>query len=205
MKLRNSFSELHPAKQLIFFISLVAVCLIVANVMVFIFGYLIWGDSIMALAGLEEIDLENSVNISMLKFLQIINQLGLFILPVFLFGFLVSNKSVNYLYLDKRPGLSNLLLAAGILIVGLPFLSWMIEVNESMKLPEYMAGLEKWMQSSQEQNDSMIKRFLASTSLGGLTTNLIMIAVLPALGEEIFFRGILQKVFLKLRNSPMMR
>jgi membrane protease YdiL (CAAX protease family) len=37
--------------------------------------------------------------------------------------------------------------------------------------------------------------FLSTTSAGGLTVNLIMIAVLPALAEELLFRGVLAKLF----------
>ncbi|MDZ7777205.1 MAG: CPBP family intramembrane glutamic endopeptidase [Bacteroidales bacterium] len=33
------------------------------------------------------------------------------------------------------------------------------------------------------------------TSYGALAANLLLIAVIPAIGEELFFRGVLQKVF----------
>ena len=51
------------------------------------------------------------------------------------------------------------------------------------------------MISSEENAASLTKAFLSGNSLMSLTSNLIIIAFLPALGEELFFRGIMQKLF----------
>jgi membrane protease YdiL (CAAX protease family) len=76
----------------------------------------------------------------------------------------------------------------------LPFLHWSALINEMMHLPEWLNSVENWMKSSEQNAKEITDAFLSDTSASGLIINLIMIALLPALGEEFLFRGVLQKL-----------
>ena len=64
-----------------------------------------------------------------------------------------------------------------------------------MSLPESFAGLEAKLRLMEETAGTATFAFLDVSTIGGLLVNLFIIAVLPAIGEEFFFRGILQRLF----------
>ncbi len=64
-----------------------------------------------------------------------------------------------------------------------------------MVLPSWLAGLERQMKATEEQAALITEKFLVINSPFQFVYAMIMIAVLPALGEELLFRGILQRIF----------
>lgn len=132
---------------------------------------------------------------SLLKYLQIINTLGLFVFPPLIFALLVSKKPFSYLAMHRQPGLINSILGIALILVVLPFLHWLAGFNEMLDLPAWLEGLEQWMKQSEEQARQLTEMFLGTSSYSGLMLNLLMIAILPAIGEEFLFRGVLQRLF----------
>jgi membrane protease YdiL (CAAX protease family) len=63
-----------------------------------------------------------------------------------------------------------------------------------MQLPEAFSGIETWMKDSEAKAEVLTKGFTKGTSAGALILNLFVIAFMAALSEEIFFRGLFQKV-----------
>lgn len=134
-------------------------------------------------------------SLAILKFLQIINTLGLFVFPPLIFAFLVSEKPWRYLAMLRSPRLADIFFGVSLIIVVLPFLHWLAGINEMMDFPAWFSGIEEWMKQSEEQARQITELFLNTKSYSGLAVNLFMIAVLPAIGEEFLFRGILQRLF----------
>ena len=81
------------------------------------------------------------------------------------------------------------------MFVSLPAINWIISVNEMMKLPTALHGMEQWMKDTENEAAQLTGAFLKTNTIGGLGVNLIMIAIIPAIGEEMLFRGILQRLF----------
>lgn len=88
------------------------------------------------------------------------------------------------------------------MVVSTPFLSWIIELNEGMSLPDFMAGIEQWMRTSELQAADLTKAFLTFDGIGSLIYVLIIVAIVPAVGEELLFRGVLQKIFIQWTKNP---
>lgn len=61
---------------------------------------------------------------------------------------------------------------------------------ESFQLPSFLEGFERWAESTEAQ----IADQIGDIFKGGLFLTLISIAVLPAICEELFFRGFMQSV-----------
>ncbi|NUM49734.1 MAG: CPBP family intramembrane metalloprotease [Flavobacteriales bacterium] len=144
----------------------------------------------------------NSRIISALKFSQLLNSVGLFIVPPVLFSFLVSSNSSEYLGFCKKNKTSNYFLVFLIMLVSLPFLNWMIEWNESIQLPESLSALEEMMKESEKKATELTKMLLKAHTMGDLLFNLALIAIIPALGEELLFRGVVQKLFSEIFKNP---
>lgn len=66
-------------------------------------------------------------------------------------------------------------------------------LNESLNFPD-LFGIEQWMKESEKSATELTEVMLAMPNIGSLLFVLIMIALLPAIGEELLFRGVLQRV-----------
>ena len=65
-----------------------------------------------------------------------------------------------------------------------------------------MSGVENWMRSSENYAGELTSAFLTVTSIKGLLFNIVLIAVIPAIGEELLFRGVLQRIFTEWFKNP---
>ncbi len=187
--------ELFPAYlKILVFGMIVIVSLFLVLLLGALIGMPFFGDNI-----LDQITLPYNLNnpevLDMMKYFQIVSQIGLFLLPTLLFAYLVNRKVWEYLKLDNKPYLFSFI-AGGLAIVALlPFISWLVQINQMLHLPESMTGVENWMQKTERQATEITEAFLSTSTVGGFIINLIMIAIIPAIGEEFFFRGILLRLF----------
>jgi hypothetical protein len=150
----------------------------------------------------QSIDINSdSVNISLLKFYQSIYSIGMFIIPPFIIAFLLSSKIRQYLFFENRAKFSAILLATFTIIASLPLINLLAQINSYLSLPEFLSGIEEWMKNSEEQAKVVTEKFLVMTSISDLLINLLVIAVIPAIGEELLFRGVLQGMFGKLTKN----
>ncbi len=173
-----------PYLKLMSLIVIIIICLFIFNLLGFGISMLIWGK-----------DGISTANISFAKFMQIVNELGVFIFPVILFAYLANKDVKRYLKIGRKPKMFSLFTAVLLMYVSIPLTVWLTSINEAMHLPSFMAGIENWMQAQQKANDLLSDNFLKDTSKSGLLINIIMIAILPAIGEELLFRGALIKLF----------
>ncbi len=140
-------------------------------------------------------DFSNPKAISVLKLIQTVSTIGTFILPAFLIAYLFDKEPLNYLSLSKKISLSSVLLVVVALIAALPFINYLGDLNSRMSLPSFLSGVEKWMKDSEDQAARLTKNFLEMHSVSDVLFTVFMIGLLPALGEELLFRGIIQKIF----------
>jgi membrane protease YdiL (CAAX protease family) len=58
------------------------------------------------------------------------------------------------------------------------------------------------MKQMEDSAEEATKAFLKMDNIGDLLFNLFLIAIIPALGEEMFFRGIIQKKLKNILRNP---
>ncbi|MEI6681555.1 MAG: CPBP family intramembrane glutamic endopeptidase [Bacteroidota bacterium] len=146
-------------------------------------------------------NLEDAKSINLLQYFQVLQSFGLFIFPVLLSGYFFERSSTRYLHLDKPSRWQVWLLTLCLMFIALPFINWMVDVNEMMKLPSYLKGMEDWMKSSEDQASKLTEVFMKMPTIGAFAFNLLMIAILPAIGEEFLFRGLLQRLLKELTGN----
>jgi uncharacterized protein len=132
-----------------------------------------------------------------LKLLQGISSILIFILPSILFAVFWTEAKIAYLGIVKKPFLSTLFIASTGMLMALPLINWLAQINEKMQLPLSLSNIERWMQNSEAKAEILTRAFTAGSSADVLVVNLIVIALLAAISEEFFFRGILQKVLIE--------
>lgn len=85
----------------------------------------------------------------------------------------------------------------GVLIVyllGFPFINQLIYYNSLLHLPDCMAGAEQWMREMEEASARVTRIVLSGHSAADLITGILVIGVLTGLGEELLFRGTMQRI-----------
>ena len=92
------------------------------------------------------------------------------------------------------------ILAITILLVALPFVDWTGTINHAL-IPETTA-IGKWMKASEEAAAKQIGFMLKRNTVQDLLVNLVLVAVFAGVGEELLFRGVLQRLFIKFFKNP---
>ncbi|MCX6232512.1 MAG: CPBP family intramembrane metalloprotease [Bacteroidetes bacterium] len=183
-----------PSLQLISLVVITILCVFIVYILGVVIAIPVWGgETMLALTNKTVLNLADNINF--FKYLQIVSQIGMFIVPPILFAFFVRGNIAAYLKINHIPNMVTLLSGLLVLIVSIPFINYLISLNSMMHLPSAFSGIETWMKDMENSAEAFTKAFLNVTSTQGLLVNLFMIALLPALGEEFMFRGVLQKLF----------
>lgn len=138
-------------------------------------------------------------NIQAMRIIQVVSTLVLFAVPAFLFALIVNRRPIKYLGFTGSANLRQLYIVLLIIIAALFTQSLMTQINELIPISKELAARFKRME------DEYAKEVLAMAHMenfGDYLYALFIIALLPALFEEMFFRGALQQMFVGLfRNA----
>ncbi len=94
----------------------------------------------MSMAG--GIDVFNGENIALLKYFQVVQSIGVFIVPPFILAWLYYGEIAAYLQLNKTVTAQSVLLVIVLGFSAIPVINLFGELNANMKLPEWLSGLE---------------------------------------------------------------
>jgi membrane protease YdiL (CAAX protease family) len=133
-------------------------------------------------------------NISVIKFFQIIQSITLFIIPALVAAWLFSPNTFDFIAARKKPSEVTLVLVSLSIVAAIPMLNMVTDLNTRLELPQWFDGLEQKMINLEESAAKLTELFLRSDSVADLLINLFMIALLPAIGEEFLFRGVVQRL-----------
>lgn len=140
----------------------------------------------------------SSTLINKFKWAQLTGSLISFILPALFFGYYSSPKALPYIGVQKIISLPLLFACAILLFCIQPFIGWLGEINAHIKF----GSLQKTLEEMEAVYNRALKVFLQMNTFGDLLVNLFIMALLPAIAEELFFRGSLQKTLLRMSGKP---
>ncbi len=131
-----------------------------------------------------------------IRWSALINHLSMFVLPGLLaVWFLFRHHWRRFLRTDRWPDLPNVALGTLLILCSMPLAQLAFWLNRQLPLPA-------WMHDMEDSTATMIENLLAVNSSGELLFNLLVIALVPAIGEELVFRGILQTSFERWFGKP---
>ena len=141
---------------------------------------------------------------SVLMFMQGITSIGMFIAtPIF---FIYTNLKLNLTdFVAKienplRPVFMTMLIMLCFMIAN----SIVIEWNQSIQLPEFLSWFENWAQEKELQLEELTEYLTSFARFDQFLIALFVIAVIPAVGEELLFRGLIQNLFAKAFSNHHM-
>lgn len=194
-----NLSDESPLYQLIVtMIIIVAVGFTILTILVFT-GMLLFGDD---LAVLTKSAAEISGNdAAFMRYMIIAQDISLFFIPSIIIMRMLRTEQGRWFSAFETPHLKEIGLVIILTFCVFPVTSFTGQLNAYMHLPSWMSGIERWMTEKEEYADNIIDALLITGTLKGLLINVIIIAIIPAISEEMIFRGVLQKIFSKLFRS----
>ncbi|RPD46124.1 CPBP family intramembrane metalloprotease [Hymenobacter sediminis] len=179
-------SRLHPLANLGLLLVLLLACFCITSFLVMVFNYLFFGVGMQEMGNVTQhpADYPNGWGVSMLS--QGVLLLGGLGGAAMALAALTGNKVADY-FMPRRPvPISWPLLAGLLIIVSLPAMSVLLSWNASWDLPE-------WMLMKEEQAKETLKVLTNFSSPLRFVIGVVVMAVVPAVSEELFFRGVLQR------------
>lgn len=187
----NLFDIRKPSNQLAAFLLLFVVGFIIVTCLQFV-----------TLVAFNILPTELIQHASALRITNSISQIFLLFLPAFLISFwLKKANGEDYLEFNNTPSFKNLSLVLIFSLVSIPIMSFIITLNESMRLPECLHSLEQWMQTQENLNNEITETMIKQTSTYSLIMNILALALCPAICEEVLFRGLLMKWLYKVSHA----
>jgi membrane protease YdiL (CAAX protease family) len=157
------------------------------------------GIDLKQLVEIRKIDFSKPNAITFIRGMQIVQFFSLFVVPVTICAYLFSNEPKKYLGL-KKPWHSGYFFAGiGIMLLAVPFSILLGELNKNIPFP---SGMADWMKKSEDEASEMFRALLNKQTITDLILNIICIAGLAAVGEELLFRGMAQRLLIKMFKSP---
>ena len=187
------FSNYSPVVQLIFLL-----ILSIASLSAFLF---IASVIVRSLWGFNFIDdptvLENFNDpfvIDANRLMIVFQHFGLFIFPAILFLKLSTDDPKKFIYWRKNTSLLLSMAVIVLLLSFMPVINLFIELNESMVFPEFMSGIEATFRSMEDSAQALTEALIKMDNISDFLYLTLLVAVLPAIGEELMFRGIIQRL-----------
>jgi membrane protease YdiL (CAAX protease family) len=86
-----------------------------------------------------------------------------------------------------------LLAAAALIVLILPFMSSLIAWNSEAHFPSALHDFEGWARASEDRATVLTKFLTRFNSVGRFFIGVVVIGLVPAVSEELVFRGVIQK------------
>ncbi len=129
------------------------------------------------------------------KVLLLLFHLMVFVLPALVFNQTFSIRpNHSFVFWGERPQVLKFLMVAALMLAAMPVINFLQELNGRLVLPDFLGGFESSIKEQEESAQKLTDQLIDTSSIQDLCINMLMMAILPALGEEFFFRGVLQKL-----------
>ena len=122
-----------------------------------------------------------------LKISSAIQMALMFFMPALTLIIWSGQQPYDYLGVKKLDqGLFLLLIPVGILLVAMPFISLLTQLNQQLVLPNWLNGLEVWMKELEQSGEKTTELLLSGTSIADYISNLFFVGVVAAVADNLF-------------------
>ncbi len=170
-------------KRIGIFILMMTIFLLIGNGV----SYLIFKGYDIDINTLTDIQNLNPENIVVLKWASTINHIIIFSFSALLWTFIYFKG--NYFNIKRLDG-TLIFYFITWLLFSLPLIAYSAQLNQMVPIPSWAAEID-------QNTMGFLMEMLKMEGLGDLAINIIIIALVPAIGEELLFRGVIQRELMK--------
>lgn len=182
MKIKGMWQSASVQMQIMYLLMIILLSSVVFSMLGFA-GALFYGMPNMS-------DLSDGNTLPVLKWMQGCTAVGIFVAPPLLFAYLTQHN-LGWKKVSRQASM----LSVAIILLSVPSIQALALWNEGLHLPAFLSEVELWMRTAEAEAMRMTEAFLQMDSTTALVANLLVMALIPAVGEELLFRGVLQKLF----------
>ena len=132
---------------------------------------------------------------AILRISSVLQNVLVFILPAVATAMLSTRFPATLLAIDKFPSGKFILLSIAALIVSIPLMNSIIDWNQNIALPESFSQFNEYMQQLEKGAEKAVNDITSGNTVGTLIMSILIVGIFTGLGEEIFFRGGLMRLF----------
>ena len=167
-------SNAHPLLKGVLWLGIMALLFVASMV-----GYVLY----VQLTGLQ--------SVMALKMAQLVQSLLVFVVPALLAVWCWSRRPAEWLRLRAVGNGWVYALVVLLIIVAQPGINMLATWNEGIRLPAFMSEIEQYFQDMEASARELTEMLAAAPTIGTMLLNLVVLAAVPAIGEELSFRGVL--------------
>ena len=132
---------------------------------------------------------------AILRISSVLQNVLVFILPAVATTMLSTRFPATLLAIDKFPSGKFILLSIAALIVSIPLMNSIIDWNQNIALPESFSQFNEYVQQLEKGAEKAVNDITGGNTVGTLIMSILIVGIFTGLGEEIFFRGGLMRLF----------
>lgn len=141
-------------------------------------------------------------SVPLIWYLQGLSALGAFVVPGLIFAYYWDfDKPLAPLGLDHARQAKPYVLTALLMLASVPLVYGIYALNQKMALPPDWQSLEESWKAQEERAAATINLLLSTPGSWAVLINFLILVLLPAFGEELIFRGLLQRIFLQASRN----
>lgn len=194
ISLWNNGIEKTPAQKLAFFLMLTGIFWIIGQ-FVTLGVFLLGGVNPSDLAAI----LKDGSHYQLMQIAQVVGSVFVFILPVFCFMKMVKPTSPLYVNVKTPIDSKQLIFVVILALTGMYVGDLLAQCNEWIPISK---SLRHSFQQLEDSYNGQVQILLHLGSVSDLIFSLFLIALFPAMCEELFFRGVLQSIFVEWTKRP---
>jgi len=159
----------------------------IASAMVVAWLCKLWyGVDFLALNG-TQLDVSVVNNLNAIKTFQLLSSIMVFMGTAFMAAYMFTHFPFRYLGVKRGCSIWCFVLAGLAMLLLTPFVNYTYKLNTMLPLPQ-------WMETLENEAGTYTKAFLNMPNLTVLLYNMVILALVPAIGEELLFRGVIQRI-----------
>lgn len=193
MKFRGSLYYSSPFRKFLLLIWIICMSFMIMYLFSLILARVIYGPQVFDVNFLA--NTSNPLSITVMKFMQVFSSAGMFLIPAWLMSYFTYPVTGEYFGLKTKVQPVAWVLTTLLALSLLPLSNFIFELNHMIHFPEMFKDWEISLRNSDKATEMLTFSFVKADTISGLLVNLFVIAVIPAIAEEFFFRGVLQKLF----------
>ena len=132
-------------------------------------------------------------------FVQGFASLGAFVFTSLLLAQLETRFVAKRMALGVTPAMRLVVMAVFAVLVAQVFIQFLVEMNQKIPLPDFF----KVLIEQGKKQEAMEKALLQGGSILIFIVNVLVLAIIPAIGEEFFFRGLVLGDLLQSKINPV--